>query len=259
MKNDANIVKKENAGALAAVNFEADANAGSQNMSQDDLALPFLKVLGQLSPEINKQHAKYVQGAEPGMILNSVTKELYDGQKGIDVIPAFYYRKFLEWKDRGEGIGAPINIFPVNDPIVQTAKRDQFNRDRLPNGNYLENTAHHFVISLGKVPSTALVTMTRTQLKVSKTWNSLMMSIKMQGKNGLFTPPTFSHVYKLKSVQMTNDKGTWFGWDVSKIGPVTDKSVYAMSKDFADKIGKGEIEVKHETDAVAQDNTKSPY
>jgi hypothetical protein len=46
------VAKKENAGALAINLFEADANAGSQNMSQEDLALPFLKVLGQLSPEI---------------------------------------------------------------------------------------------------------------------------------------------------------------------------------------------------------------
>ena len=66
---------------------------------QDDLALPFLKVLGQLSPEINKRDGKYVRGAEPGMILNSVTKELFDGSKGIDVIPCFYKREYLEWQD----------------------------------------------------------------------------------------------------------------------------------------------------------------
>ena len=35
--------KKE--GALAANLFEADANQGAQNMSQEDLALPFFKVL----------------------------------------------------------------------------------------------------------------------------------------------------------------------------------------------------------------------
>ena len=50
---------KEEAGALATNLFEADANAGSQNMTQEDLALPFLKVLGQLSPEVNKQNACY--------------------------------------------------------------------------------------------------------------------------------------------------------------------------------------------------------
>ena len=40
---------------------------------------------------------------------------------------------------------------------------------------------------------------------------------KMQGKNGMFTPPTYSHIYKLKTVQQSNDKGTWFGWDVLEL------------------------------------------
>jgi len=35
------IVKKQEAGALATNMFEADADKGSQNMGQDDLALPF--------------------------------------------------------------------------------------------------------------------------------------------------------------------------------------------------------------------------
>ena len=72
-----------------------------------------------------------------------------------------------------------------------------------------------------------------------------MMGLKMQGKNGLFTPPTYSHIYKLSTVQMSNDKGTWFGWDVSKIGPVTEKNIYDMAKNFATSVGKGEIQAKH--------------
>jgi hypothetical protein len=54
-----NQVANKKEGALATVNFEADANQGAQNISQEDLALPFLKVLGQLSPEVNKRDAKY--------------------------------------------------------------------------------------------------------------------------------------------------------------------------------------------------------
>ena len=46
--------------------------------------------------------------------------------------------------------------------------RDKFNKDRLPNGNYLENTASHFVVILGKNPTTALISMKATQLKVSE-------------------------------------------------------------------------------------------
>jgi hypothetical protein len=89
--------------------------------------------------------------------------------------------------------------------------------------------------------------MKATQLKVSRKWNSMMMGIKLQGKNGMFTPPTYSHIYKLKTVQMSNDKGTWFGWDVSQIGPVSDKNIYDTAKNFAKRVGSGEIEAKPET------------
>ena len=81
------VVKKEEAGALSTNLFEADAGKGLGELGQDDLALPFLKILGQLSPEVNKRDGKYVEGAEPGMIYNSVTSELSDGTKGLNIIP----------------------------------------------------------------------------------------------------------------------------------------------------------------------------
>ena len=71
MKQEAQIAKRENAGALATNVFEADAGQGIANIKQEDLALPFLKVLGQLSPEVNTRDAKYVKGAQPGMIINT--------------------------------------------------------------------------------------------------------------------------------------------------------------------------------------------
>ena len=226
--------------------FEADAGQGL-NMTQEDLALPFLKVLGQLSPECNKRDAKHVEGAEPGMIINTVTNEIYDGMKGIDVVPVHYKRQHIEWQDRGESQGAPVKIYEAGDDLPSTT-RDKFNKDRLANGNYLENTASHFVVILGDSPTTALLSMKATQLKVSRKWNSMMMGLKMQGKNGLFTPPTYSHIYKLKTVQMSNDKGTWFGWDVSTVGPVQDKGVYEIAKNFAASVSKGEVQAKPETE-----------
>ena len=239
--------KKE--GALATNLFEADANKGAQNISQEDLALPFLKVLGQLSPEVNKRDGKYVEGAEPGKIINTVSNELYDS---INVLPVFYKRQYVEWQDRGTSTGAPVAIHEADSDIVSQTTRDKSFKDRLPSGNYLENTANHFVILLGDSPTTALISMKATQLKVSRKWNSMMLGIKMQVKNGLFTPPTYSHIYNLKTVQMSNDKGTWFGWDVSKVGPVSDKGVYDIAKTFAERVGKGEIQAKPET----QEETK---
>jgi len=247
-------MKKEN--AVAVNMFEADADKGSQNITQEDLALPFLKVLGQLSPEVNKRDGKYVDGAEPGMILNTVTNEVFDGAKGINVLPVFYERKYVEWQDRGEGKGAPVAIHEASSDIMNQTTRDKSFKDRLPNGNYLENTANHYVVVLGDSPQTALISMKATQLKISRKWNSIMMGIKLQGKNGLFTPPTYSHIYNLKTVQMSNDKGTWFGWEVSKVGPVQDQSVYGVAKSFADQVGKGNVQVKHGSD---ESKTDSPY
>ena len=244
MKQEAQIAKRENAGPLATNIFEADAGQGIGNIKQEDLALPFLKVLGQLSPEVNTRDAKHIKGAQPGMIVNSVTNELYDGEKGIEVLPVYYKRQYIEWQDRGESKGAPVHIYDAGDEIPQTT-RDKNYKDRLANGNYLENTVSHFVVLLGKTPTTALISMKATQLKISRKWNSMMMGIKMQGKNGLFTPPTYSHIYKLKTVQQSNDKGTWFGWDVSKVGPITDKGIYAIAKGFSDNVAKGAIQAKH--------------
>ena len=237
--------KKE--GALAVNLFEADAQQGAQNISQEDLALPFLKILGQLSPEVNKRDGKYVEGAEPGKIINTVTNELYDS---IDVIPCHYKRQYIEWADRGTSTGAPVAIHDADSDIVSQTTRGKDYKDRLPNGNYLDNTANHFVLLCGKNPGTALISMKSTQLKVSRKWNSMMMGLKMQGKNGLFTPPTYSHIYNLKTVQMSNDKVTWFGWDVSKVGPVEQKDLYDMAKTFAVSVGKGEVEAKPENQEV---------
>ena len=234
--------------------FEADAGQGL-NMTQEDLALPFLKVLGQLSPECNKRDAKHVEGAEPGMIINTVTGEVYDGVKGIDVVPVHYKRQHIEWQDRGESQGAPVKIYEAGDDLPSTT-RDKFNKDRLSNGNYLENTASHFVVILGDSPTTALISMKATQLKVSRKWNSMMMGLKMQGKNGMFTPPTYSHIYKLKTVQQSNDKGTWFGWDVARVGPISDPGIYKIAKDFGANVSKGDVKVKH---GEQESKSDSPY
>jgi hypothetical protein len=111
-------------------------------------------------------------------------------------------------------------------------------------------------VLLGKSPTTALISMKSTQLKISRKWNSMMMGLKLQGKNGLFTPPTYSHIYKLKTVQLSNDKGTWFGWDVSTVGPVQDNGVYEIAKSFAASVAKGTVEAKPENENPLQAKPK---
>ena len=248
------VTEKKSAGLPANV-FEEDAAKGLGKIGQEDLALPFLKILGQLSPEVNKRDGKYVEGAEPGMIYNSVSGDLYDGVKGIEVIPCFYKLEYIEWKDRGDGPGAPVAIYDSSSDIMSKTKADANYKDRLPNGNYIEKTASHFVIITGDSPATALISMKSTQLKISRKWNSMMSGIKLKGKNGLYTPASFSHIYKLKTTQMSNDKGTWFGWEVSKIGPITDASIYQQAKSFSESISKGAVKAKHGEEKPAESSS----
>ena len=230
--------------------FEADQAGGMQGMGQDDFAMPFLRILGMQSPEVNDRDSKYVEGAKPGMIFNTVTKSTYDGVKGINVIPCGYKREYVEWSDRGEGTSAPVAIHSVDSGIIKEATRDASYKDRLPNGNYLENTASYFVLI--DDGTSALISMKSTQLKVSRSWNSMMNSIKLKGKTGMFTPAMYSHVYSLKTVQQSNDKGTWFGWNIEKVGPVQDKDLYEAAKSFASSVNKGDVTAKH-----GGDETKS--
>ena len=240
-------VKKE--GALVLSNdFEQDSG-GFDGMGQEDFALPFLRLLTNTSPEVGE-----VEGALPGMVYNSVTGELYDGKKGLTVVPCAYVRQYIEWAPRGSGSGAPITIYPATSDILSRTHREPGdNKDYLDNGNYIENTANHYVMVINDqgFPEAALITMKSTQLKKSRKWNSMAMSVKLVGKNGLYTPPIYSQIYRLTTVQESNDKGKWFGWEIERVGTIEDKSVYDAAKLFAASVNSGAVKVKHHDEALA--------
>ena len=250
------VMAKKDTGSLAL--FGNDTAKGFENMTQEDLALPFLRILGQLSPQVTEGDAKYVSNAKPGMIYNTVTSELYDGKKGIKVIPCYYKKDFPEWSDRGDGPGAPVAVHLSNSPVIQTGKRDG-SKIRLPNGNYLEETASYYVLAETKTGgyTPALITMKSTQLNVSKKWNSMMKTIQIpDGKGGFAIPPMHGVVYNLASTLQKNDKGSWYGWVVNmdRIMGAADKSLYLMSKDFNSNVSKGNVQTKADVEEVAKDN-----
>ena len=57
------------------------ADKGFEQMGAKDLALPFLKVLGQLSPQVTQGDPAFIPEARPGMIFNSVHKICLMGLK----------------------------------------------------------------------------------------------------------------------------------------------------------------------------------
>ena len=258
MANGKNITARKN-GSVAL--FGDDLSKGFENMTQDDLALPFVRILGQLSPQVTQGDAKFIEGARPGMIYNTVTNDLFDGKKGIKVIPCYYKRDYPEWSDRGDGPGAPVAVHLPGSPIIKTGKREG-SKIRLPNGNYLEETASFYVMVETKTGAyaPALITMKSTQLNVSKKWNSMMKTIQIpDGKGGFAIPPMHGVVYNLTSTLQKNDKGSWFGWVVTKdrILEQKDKSLYLSAKDFQGNVSKGNVQTK--ADVEEKSSTATPY
>ena len=254
-----NTIKVKENNALQTVNIEQFADEGFDNVDSKSLALPFLKVLGQLSPQVTQGDSNFIPDAKAGMIYNTVTDELYDGHKGITVIPCYYKLEYIEWKDRDKGAVAPVNVYPSDSDIMTKTTRGDDGKDRLQNGNYIEETASHYVMVVEPdKTSTALITMKSTQRKKSKKWNSMMMSLRQQRKNGkgFFKPAPFTQKYLLATVLEKNNMGSWFGWEISHVGVVESEEVLKAAFDFYESCKKGSVRVNHNTEEQVE---KTPF
>ena len=96
-----------------------------------------------------------------------------------------------------------------NDPAITQTQRDGAT-ELLPSGNELIRSAQHLVMLVDiktGATQTAICDMKKTQLKVSKEWNTMMKMVQYSGPNGLFNPPMWGTAWKLTSTQESNDRG----------------------------------------------------
>jgi hypothetical protein len=206
--------KKEN--LPSTLDLESMEGQGNEFVTARDTKLPILKIIYQNSPVLDDKDPRFVEGAGLYDIWSETSGKVWKARDGFLVTPCLYINTFNEWQDMGESTGRPVKIH--TDPsIMSETKRDAGGKDRLPNGNYIEDTGNHFVMILDKdlnVEEQALITMKSTQKKKSKMWNSMIQSRRMQGKKGLFNPPSFSQVYKLSVTRESSKDYTWGGWVV---------------------------------------------
>jgi hypothetical protein len=238
-------VKKE-APLPSTIDLEASAGQGSEYVTARDTKLPILKILYASSEVLDEGSGRYNPNAKQGDIYNETTGNLYKGKEGIIVVPCLYINTFNEWKDRGESKGRPVGIH-LDPSIMRQTKRGEDNKDRLENGNYIEDTGNHFVYILDKDYNpieTALIAMKSTQKKKSKTWNSMMQSRRLQGSKGFFCPPSWATAYKLITTKESNSGNNWFGW-VIEFNKYLNDPQYAklleMTKAFYESAVKSDI------------------
>ena len=246
--------------------MEADAGAGMEDADSESYSIPFLRVLQDLSPQVKKQRAEFIPGAEAGMVLNTVTDELFgadasEDQPGIVVVPCYYRRAMVEWKPRDEG-GGFVAEHPVG--VEKNLDRDggKFITDE---GNEIQDTRYHYVLLVHESGAyePALITMSSTQIRASKKWMSAMNGIKFRNSEGkMFTPPSFSHKYRMQTQPQSNDQGDWYGWQITNEGAMQaeDMELYQAAKAFRDAVKSGEVkEQQPESETAGATSDQSEF
>lgn len=237
--------------SFASQMFE-DAAALAPQFERDDLSIPFLRVLQDMSPQAKPRDPAYVAGAAPGDFLHTITKQVWKGEQGLLVLPVHYEKRHIEWKRR-EDNGGFVADHGYKPELAATTTRDEKNRDILPNGNHLVATALYYLLVVqlderGKLTDVteAVLALTSTQLKVSRLWNTMMRGTTIEDPvSGARRPAqTFYRAYKLTTKVESNDKGSWYGLSV-EVGPTVEQlqdgvELYTSGRNLAKMIASGQ-------------------
>lgn len=205
---------------------------GTENVQAEDLVIPRLELVQSLSPCRKKSDAAYIEGAEEGLLYNNVTRQLYGEE--VQVIPVTFKKEWLIWKNRDAGGG-----FRGAFGSESEAKMEML---QLDDGADCEiaDTAQHFCLLVhpdGKVEE-IVVSMSKSKLKVSRKWNSL---VRMNEGD------SFSRVYKLGTVAETGQKGDYYNLSVATAGFPT-LELYKRAEKLYEAIATGAVKVDRRVD-----------
>ena len=226
--------------------FMKQGNRGAENVGTDDMIIPRIELIQALSPVRKKSDPAYIEGAEEGMLYNNVTRTLYGTE--VTVVPVYYTKQFLVWKDRKAG-GGGSNGFRGAFASKELADREiaELAEEALE----VSDTAQHFVlVRNGDDWQEAVISMAKSKVKVSKRWNSLMR---------LSNTDSFSRAYKLSATTETNARNeSYFNFNVAALGFVN-KELYERAEKLYETIRSGAVKVSNDYDGEVTEVADSEY
>lgn len=252
------VAKKETGGLPAELlkELEADGQEFRETLTQDEKAMPFFQILQSLSPQCVEGDPAYIEGARPGMFFNTITGEIMDGkEKGFRMVSIAFKPSYIEWVPRSKG-GGFVNEYDVAEGSAARTMRNDQNLDIIQAGspvgtpgNQLNYTHTHFVMILtdeGPVP--AILTMTSTQVKPSKSLNYMIDNLKIPGT--LKPAPRFFGIWQVNTEMKKNDQGSWYIFKFSGDGTLNladdlEAAIYKGARDFAASVKSGETQADH--------------
>jgi hypothetical protein len=237
-----------------------DAGAGMEGVDRDSFAIPFVRVLQQMSPQCTAGKTGYNPAAKAGQFINTVTGELIDGNEGFIFIPCAFQRRFIQWAPRSSTGGSYKGEWLPEDVAAKLVSGELKKGDdgRIyvgePNpkkSDYVADTRNHFGLMVtDKGVAQVLLSLSSTQIKKSKQLMGMLSSIRINGQ----VPPTWLSKIRITTLPESNDQGSWFGIRVEHAGFVDDPKLYDMAREFHDTIVAGMAKADYH-DAEADDST----
>jgi hypothetical protein len=205
-------------------------NAGSEDVGVKDMVLPRVDVLQALSPQIKKSDPNYIEGAEQGQIFNTVTGEMYGSS--VTFVPVLFRKEYVVWKLRKAG-GGFCGAF--KDEMDANTFRSQ-----LPNPDdheTVESHQHFAILLTNHGPEEAVLSMTKSKLKVSRALNTL---IQIAGVD------RFAKAYRVDAIEASSDKGDYWSLKERPVG-FASKELYERGKGLYEMIKAGAADVDRTT------------
>lgn len=203
--------------------------AGFENTSQDDFSIPYLSLLQAMSPECGAEgEEKQIEGAKPGMLMNSVTKHLYP-KAGIVFVPVATDHVFVEWRPRDAGGGIVARHSPNSELVTAVKAAQEFGQYKTDDGNDLIETFYMIGFTLEEADATEpgepiVIAFSSTKIKVYKTAMSAINMFK--GK-----PPLFANRLLVQSIADQNNKGNFFNLKLSPVNGSVGESLIPATLD----------------------------
>lgn len=236
--------------------FLADSGKGLEEVGADDIAVPYVSILQKQSKLMDQPGF----GGKPGQFIHTITKELFDGQRGLDVIPC-HFRRF--WREITPDLKNPKFVAEhfANWPKAKGAAfNPEMRRHVCHDGTHANQIMRFYCLIVAPIepPQPACITFKGSQIKAAKAWNSMLsvQSMDVQTPEGLrrIQAPTYISIWNLSTVLNSNDEGSWYGYDITSKGrldPLTvenDASVYMQARDFHAMVAAGNVVESGEED-----------
>lgn len=147
----------------------ADTGLGNENVRAEDQLIPRLNLLQAMSPEVTKGSERYVDGAQAGDIMNSITTECFEA---VYCANLDFKVDYTVWRKRQKG-GGLYGTFPTEEIARQTLAADP---DVNSEDYDIQETHIHLLVLLdeeGNVKTPVICQMSSSKLKTSRQWNSM--------------------------------------------------------------------------------------